>query len=37
MFDYAESIGIDPINESDLLFIAREGIVAPMPPNWKTW
>jgi len=35
IFEYAGSIGIDPINERDLLFIAREGIVAPLPPNWK--
>lgn len=35
IFEYAQSIGIDPIREKDLLFIAREGIVAPLPPDWK--
>lgn len=35
IFEYAQSIGIDPIKERDLLFIAREGIVAPLPPDWK--
>lgn len=35
ILEYAGSIGIDPFNERDLLFIAREGIVAPLPPNWK--
>lgn len=37
IFEYAQSIGIDPIKERDLLFIAREGIVAPLPPEWKPW
>ena len=37
IFEYAQSIGIDPIREKDLLFIAREGIVAPLPPDWKPW
>ena len=37
IFEYAQSIGIDPINERDLLFIAREGIVAPLPTDWKPW
>jgi len=35
IFEYAQSIGIDPIREKDLLFIAREGIVAPLPADWK--
>ena len=37
IFEYAQSIGIDPSKERDLLFIAREGIVAPLPPDWKPW
>jgi len=37
IFEYAQSIGIDPIREKDLLFIAREGIVAPLPADWKPW
>jgi len=35
VLEYAQSIGIDPYEEKDLLFIAREGIVAPLPPDWK--
>lgn len=37
VLEYAQSIGIDPYKEEDLLFIAREGIVAPLPPEWKPW
>ena len=37
VFEYAHSIGIDPYKEKDLLFIAREGIVAPLPQDWKPW
>ena len=37
VFEYALSIGIDPRKERDLLFIAREGIVAPLPQDWKPW
>ncbi|XP_063349196.1 E3 ubiquitin-protein ligase NEDD4-like isoform X6 [Pelmatolapia mariae] len=34
--EYAREIGIDPDNEPELLWLAREGIVAPLPPEWKT-
>ena len=37
VFDYAKVIGITPENEPDLLWIAREGINAPLPDNWKPW
>ncbi|XP_033925449.1 centrosomal protein of 164 kDa isoform X4 [Melopsittacus undulatus] len=33
--DYARAIGIDPIKEPELLWLAREGIVALLPPGWK--
>ncbi|XP_074534837.1 uncharacterized protein cep164 [Halichoeres trimaculatus] len=33
--EYAREIGIDPENEPELLWLAREGIVAPLPPEWK--
>ncbi|KAL4228939.1 hypothetical protein ACF0H5_011979 [Mactra antiquata] len=33
--EYAQCIGIDPDTEPDLLWIAREGINAPLPENWK--
>ncbi|XP_076850921.1 uncharacterized protein LOC143501230 isoform X1 [Brachyhypopomus gauderio] len=33
--EYAREIGIDPDGEPELLWLAREGIVAPLPPDWK--
>ncbi|KAM4646176.1 centrosomal protein of 164 kDa isoform 9-T10 [Amazona ochrocephala] len=33
--DYARAIGIDPKKEPELLWLAREGIVALLPPGWK--
>lgn len=35
--DYAREIGIDPNSEPELLWLAREGIVAPLPSQWKPW
>jgi len=35
--EYARVIGIDPDKEKDLLYIAREGINAPLPENWRPW
>lgn len=38
IYDYAKVIGIShPDREPDLLWIAREGINAPLPENWKPW
>lgn len=33
--EYATVIGIDPATEPHLMWIAREGISAPLPPKWK--
>ncbi|XP_077421958.1 uncharacterized protein LOC144052061 isoform X2 [Vanacampus margaritifer] len=33
--EYAKEIGIDLDNETELMWLAREGIVAPLPPEWK--
>ncbi|KAM9369962.1 centrosomal protein of 164 kDa [Phaethornis superciliosus] len=33
--DFAREIGIDPEKEPELIWLAREGIVAPLPPNWR--
>ncbi|KAM3875303.1 uncharacterized protein cep164 [Diretmus argenteus] len=33
--EYAREIGIDPNSEPELLWLAREGIVAPLPTEWK--
>ncbi|XP_059149183.1 centrosomal protein of 164 kDa-like isoform X2 [Physella acuta] len=35
IIEYAASIGIDVDKEQHLLWIAREGINAPLPENWK--
>ncbi|NXR87145.1 CE164 protein, partial [Hypocryptadius cinnamomeus] len=32
---FAPTIGIDPDKESELLWLARECLVTPMPPEWK--
>ncbi|XP_037533352.1 centrosomal protein of 164 kDa [Nematolebias whitei] len=33
--EYAREIGISPDNEPELMWLAREGIVAPLPHEWK--
>ncbi|MAB74835.1 MAG: hypothetical protein CMO47_00025, partial [Verrucomicrobiales bacterium] len=33
--EYAEFLGIDPRKEEHLMWIAREGVEAPVPPPWK--
>ncbi|TPX57513.1 hypothetical protein PhCBS80983_g03794 [Powellomyces hirtus] len=33
--DYAKFLGIDPDTEPHLLWIARQSLKAPLPPNWK--
>lgn len=35
VLEYCKVIGLDPVAERDLLYIAREGIKAPLPPDWK--
>jgi len=35
IYEYARVIGIDPIKEAHLLWIAREGINSPLPDHWK--
>ena len=37
IYEYAQVIGINPGSEPELLHIARGGIVAPLPPDWKPW
>ncbi|XP_055082126.1 centrosomal protein of 164 kDa-like [Periophthalmus magnuspinnatus] len=33
--DYAKEIGIDPDTEPELMWLAREGVIAPLPSGWK--
>ncbi|XP_068936738.1 centrosomal protein of 164 kDa isoform X2 [Petaurus breviceps papuanus] len=35
IFEFAREIGIDPNSEPELMWLAREGIVAPLPMEWK--
>lgn len=35
--DYATLIGIDPTKETHLLYLAKEGLMAALPPEWKIW
>eukprot|EP00929_Paragymnodinium_shiwhaense_P063167 TRINITY_DN31573_c0_g1_i1.p1 TRINITY_DN31573_c0_g1~~TRINITY_DN31573_c0_g1_i1.p1 ORF type:complete len:617 (-),score=173.86 TRINITY_DN31573_c0_g1_i1:126-1976(-) len=35
VYEYAEFLGIDPETEPQLMWIAREGVVAPVPAPWK--
>ncbi|KAJ3091294.1 hypothetical protein HK102_001039 [Quaeritorhiza haematococci] len=35
ILEYAKFLGIDPEKEKDLLWIARDSLKAPLPPNWK--
>ncbi|KAJ3148377.1 hypothetical protein HDU86_007486 [Geranomyces michiganensis] len=35
IIDYAKFLGIDPDTEQNLLWIARQSLKAPLPPNWK--
>lgn len=35
--EFARVVGIDPEHEPELMWLAREGIVAPLPVEWKPW
>ncbi|KAJ3414291.1 hypothetical protein HDV05_006740 [Chytridiales sp. JEL 0842] len=35
IIEYAKFLGMDVENEKHLLWIARESLKAPLPPNWK--
>ncbi|XP_007446975.1 PREDICTED: centrosomal protein of 164 kDa [Lipotes vexillifer] len=35
ILEFAKEIGINPIEEPELMWLAREGIVAPLPGEWK--
>lgn len=35
ILEYCKLLGLDPEKEKDLLYIAKEGIKAPVPKNWK--
>jgi centrosomal protein CEP164 len=35
ILEYAKYLGMDPYGDKDLLYIAKEGLKAPLPENWK--
>lgn len=35
IIEYAEYLGMDLREDQDLIYIAREGLKAPLPENWK--
>lgn len=35
IMEYCKILGLDPLKEKGLLFIAKEGIKAPLPKEWK--
>ena len=36
VMEYASGVlGIDPIADAELLYLSREGLVAPLPPAWR--
>jgi len=34
---YAEFLGMDPEQDKEFLYIAIEGLKAPVPPPWETY
>ena len=37
VIEYARKIGIDVEKESELLYLAREGLLKELPAQWKPW
>lgn len=35
--DYAQLLGIDAVKESHLCYLAKEGLMQALPPDWKIW
>ena len=35
VIEYAQFIGINPTDEPELMWIANQGVVAPLPKGWK--
>lgn len=35
--EYAEFIGMDPEQDQSFFYIAREGLKAPLPENWRPY
>jgi hypothetical protein len=37
ILEYAKWLGMDANKEKELLWLAREGLKAPLPKDWKPW
>lgn len=37
IIEYAVKIGIDPEKETSIIYLARQGLLHPLPDNWKPW
>lgn len=35
--EYAEWLGMDPKTDQKLMWIAKSGLKAPLPADWKAW
>ncbi|CAI5467834.1 unnamed protein product, partial [Closterium sp. Yama58-4] len=35
ILEYAQWLGMELPEEEELLWVARQGLKAPLPPNWK--
>ena len=35
--EYAKKIGIDPVEENHLIYLAEEGLLQELPEHWKPW
>jgi hypothetical protein len=37
VIEYARWLGVEEGEDDELLWVAREGLTAQLPPNWKPW
>jgi hypothetical protein len=37
VIEYARWLGVEEGEDDELLWVAREGLTAKLPPNWKPW
>ncbi|EGF84195.1 hypothetical protein BATDEDRAFT_85377 [Batrachochytrium dendrobatidis JAM81] len=37
VIEYAKFLGMDPVADKHLLWIARDSLKAPLPADWKPW
>jgi hypothetical protein len=37
VIQYARYLGMDLPQDNEFLYIAKEGLTAPLPPNWQPY